>query len=352
MTTSAEATEEGLPLTDYSGRFQCARPEVWHQPTNQSALRRALREAYARGQPIRVRANGHSMNGQSLPRAGECLIDMTACRHFRFDRPGTVTVGAGAAVWDVAALVRSNGFDLLVVNDGGQAASSVGGFMAAGGFGESSGLHGGFWETVEQVRLIGGDGRDHAFGPDDAVFPWLFGSMGQLGVAWEFDLKIAPLAGAARPYPQGASGRVEASQPDWERIVWFTVFAPLDRATAARQDMIDIGVRHRHAWVGRWPYAYEIRLQRFNPPLVHPEQTSLGAVGIWGSEPEGGFDWEAMGAIERDVVALTTREPQYRRYIQTELRSQALQDYFSPDVWSRFMAHKAALDRAGLLNPL
>ena len=277
---------------------------------------------------------------------------MGECRHYSFDRPGTITVGAGAAIWDVATVLRAHGFDLLVFNDGGQAASSIGGFMSAGGFGENSRLHGGFWETVEQVTLIAGDGCKFSLQPGDELFPWLFGSMGQLGVAWEFQLKIAPLAGTSEVYPAGKSGLVVPSYPNWERIVWFTIFAPGECATQAREDMVEIGVKHRHSWVGLWPYSYEILMQRFIPPLVHPQQTSLGAVGIWGSEPDGGFDWEAIYSIERDVVELTTRHPEYRRYIQAELRSQPLEEYFAPDIWLQFMEYKGNLDPAGLFNPL
>lgn len=345
--------ESTSPLSDYGGwRGSCAR-YLLVEPSNLEDLQAAVLWANDRRLPIRIRGNGHSMNGSSAPRADELLISMRQCSHFRFEEEGTITVGAGAAVWDVNAIAREHGFRLLVYNDGGSAASSVGGYLSAGGFGEGSAYFGGFWETVEEILMIAGNGRILRLTPADPDFRWIFGSMGQLGIAFELKLRVLPCTKSLRPYPAGVNGLVERSEPQWEPILWYTLFVPESECADARRKIIEIGARHCHAWRGRWPYSYSIRFRRFNPPLIHPLQESLVAVGIWGTPHSDGFDHDAIAGIETGVDQLAATNPHYRRYIQSELTPEGydFERYFGPVVYSGFTDLKRALDPMGLMAP-
>jgi FAD/FMN-containing dehydrogenase len=177
--------------------------------------------------------------------------------------------------------------------------------------------------------------------------------MGQLGVAFELKLSILSHGKSAQPYPAGLNGTIETSQAKWEPILWYTLFVPEPEGTDARRKIIAIGARYRHAWRGRWPYSYPIRFREFNPPLVHPVQESLLAVGIWGTPHESGYDREAIAGIETEVDQLAAANPRYRRYIQSELTPEGYdyQRYFGPAVYAGFTTIKRAMDPLGLMVP-
>jgi FAD/FMN-containing dehydrogenase len=345
--------ETSKPLSDYGGSRKSTAHYLLVQPSNVEDLQAAVLWANDNQVPIRVRGNAHSMNGSSVPRADELLVSMRQCRHFRFEEEGTITAGAGAAIWDVNAVARDHGFSLLVYNDGNSAASSVGGYLAAGGFGEGSGSFGGFWETVKEISMVAGNGRILHLTPADPEFRWIFGSMGQFGIAFELKLRILPCARSVRSYPAGLSGLVKRSEAQWEPILWYTLFVPASESTQARRKIIAIGAKYRHAWRGRWPYSYSIRFHRFNPPLIHSLQESLTAVGIWGTPHSSGFDHEAITAIETNVDQLAAANPRYRRYIQSELTPEGydFECYWGPEVYSGFAAMKRIMDPMGLMVP-
>lgn len=343
--------ESADPLSDYGGWHGSSPRYILVEPSQIEDLQAAVLWANDKHVPIRIRGNGHSMNGASAPRADELLIYMRQCRHFRFEEEGTITIGAGAAIWDANATARQHGFRLLVYNDGDSAASSVGGYLCAGGFGEGSAYFGGFWETVEEIVMVAGDGRIVRFTPTDPEFRWIFGSMGQLGIAFELKLRVLPCTKTLRPYPAGVNGLVERSEPQWAPILWYTLFVPESDCADARREIIAIGAKYRHAWRGRWPYSYSIRFRRFNPPLIHPLQESLIAVGIWGTPHSDGFDRDAISQIEMSVDQLAAANPLYRRYIQSELTPKGydFERYFGPVVYSGFTAVKRTMDPMGLM---
>ena len=318
-------------LTDH-GRFHRS-SGTWREHALHGVEQAAelLREAHERGIPVRIRGRAHSMNGTAVPRDGELLLTTDSLSHFAFEEEGTVTVGAGAAVWDVDRMLETHGFSLLMCNDGGAAASSVGGFASAGGIGERSWLHGGFWETVAELTLVTRDGAVLRCTPEHPLFRWVFGAMGRLGVIVEAKLRIEPLG--SRPYPMGVRGTIARSEPQWPHDVWLTLFVPPPLEDAARGAIADLGRRHRHAWTPRHDFRYFIRFLTFNPPLVYPRNESFVAVGLWGTAADD--DFPALRALERDFAALAASHPSYRRYIQTELTFEDVDypAYFGSEVW-------------------
>jgi len=314
-----------------------------------------LEEANRLRTPVRLRGAGHSMNGSAVPRRDEILVSSSRLRRFRFDHDRTVTVGAGAAVWDVDRMLRSHGFQLLLCNDGGAAAATVGGFVAAGGIGVDTWRHGGFWETAEEVVLVTGSGEVVRSSPGDDLFPWIFGSMGQLGVIVEVTLRIRACDDAPQAvYPVGVQGDVAPSAADWESNVWFTLFVPEGAADRAARQLEELATRHRAAWQPRGGYGYFVRFHSFNPPLLYPAQASFVAVGVWGMTPPAVDDLDVVGlqGLERDIAGLVASEPAYRRYIQAELTFGPFDfaAYFGEHVFNAFRAHKLACDPKLLLG--
>lgn len=341
-----------MRLADYGGLVESSGDYHRAMADDLRSLQAAVLEANRSGTPIRIRGNGHSMNGTSLPRAGELLISSDAFCHFRFDQPGTITVGAGVAVWDVDRFLRQHGYRLLVVNDGAKPASTLGGYLSAGGFGASSAVEGGFWETVTAVTMVTGDGRIITSRPDQPLFPWLFGSMGQLAIFHEVTLRVAAVDGVTK-YPLGLSGHIAPTSAVWEKIAWFTLFAPARQRQPALRLLMEFERSHDHAWRRRPLYLYEIAFRTFNPPLIHPRQEPLIAAGIWGTPNAAGrFEAAKMTGLEADFMVLVHCHPDFRRYLQTEMtfHPEALRLNLGAAAYARFRELKRHFDPNHLLT--
>jgi FAD/FMN-containing dehydrogenase len=277
-----------------AARYDEYRPETIYEA--QSQICAVLKV----GNSVRVWAGGNSMSGAALPRKDETLLRLKGLNHFRFEIPGTISVGVGAMLWDVRDMLETFNYVLPVYN-GGWGAPSVGGFINAGGVGtcrrldflpegvakeraglgyqsldsriDSSGeeiyldvegykglseLHGGFWENVMSVTLIDGMGERRVIerGHDD--FPWLFGSYGQLGVMVEATLRIIPSEEALKPtYPLGQSGRVALNQPEdsqfsnsaptsggMEHLYWMSYAVSVEQEQKAWSELAEMVPRH------------------------------------------------------------------------------------------------------------
>jgi len=294
------------------------------------------------------------MNGSSVPRQGEVLITTARCNHFRFEEPLTVTVGAGACVWDVNETLRTFGYELPLLNDGGASGPSLGGYVSAGGIGAGAWLEGGFWETVAELVLLTGSGEVLRCTPDHPVFRWVFGSMGQLGLITELKLRIQPSKEApVAVYPLGVAGEVVATSAEWPDDVWLTLFVPEDALEPARDQLRELQREHSDAWVPREDYAYFMRSVTFNPPLVYPHQGSFFALGIWGTVSDlNDVAIARLRHLERDFAALVKSEPTYRRYIQAELAfdDAELATYFGEDILREFRNVKRDCDPNMLLG--
>ncbi|WP_437552511.1 FAD-binding oxidoreductase [Sorangium sp. So ce367] len=353
------------PISHYGGLRRSAEAFCEISPASSAELADALGKAHRHGVPVRIRGQGHGLNGASLPGAGELLLRTERLGDVRFEAEGTVTAGGGAVLWDVRDVVERHGFTVPVVNDG-HAGPSVAGFVAAGGFGPGSSLHGGFWENVAAVTLVDGTGRLRRVDRDDALFPWLFGAMGQLGVIADATLDLVPLDRAnPPPYPTGAGAtreHIAASQalkgpvPDEheraEELVWFTLFTPGKRLAVAQARIAALEAAHAGLLDYRRRYAYPIRQRRPVPPLVYPRDEPFFAIGSWGAlRPPPG---DAAGPLRAYAEELTRHAVELgcRRYIQSEATwdVDAYRACFGDETYEALRDLKAQQDPALLLN--
>ena len=348
-------------IADFSGLRSSAAGYEEAAPESLEQLCRAAADAYTRGKPVRVRAQGHSLNGASLPAAHELLVRTTELRQVRFEARGSVTAGAGTVLWILQRILNERGFDLPVLNDG-YPGPTLGGYLAAGGFGPRSAVHGGFWDNVLSLMVVDGRGRPHGIMPADPRFPWLFGAMGQLGIVAEARLAIIPLAGAA-PYPHGERLRAPrlmerhvplqfAPQGD-ERLFWFTLFVPEGDLAEAHRELVALEARHRGTLRFAERYTYPVRYRGRVAPLVYPEALSFVATGAWGWLADGSASsLERLFAFDRDFMALAASRPPWRRYIQSELPSgpETYRRCFGEARYEDLRRLKSELDPASLLN--
>jgi FAD/FMN-containing dehydrogenase len=344
------------PLGDFSALRRGAAPFCEVVPPGTREVAAVVRRASELGVPLRLRAQGHSLNGASLPQPGELLVSLRALRRARFDSPGQVTAGAGCVLWRLQSMLASHGFALPVVNDG-YAGPTVGGYVAAGGFGPGSAEHGGFWDNVERLELVDGRGELLSLGRSDPRFPWLFGAMGQLGVVVEASLRIVP--GVHEPaYPLGAAAEIPALDPQAaepgadEQLFWFTLFVPEPDAADAHAALS--ALEHRHGAL-RYSerYLYRVAHRGGSAPLVYPEPRAFVATGAWGWLREVSDAGAAhVQALDRDFMELALGRPGWRRYIQTEFSAspEAYRRCFDPSAWSRFVGLKRDLDPGELFN--
>ena len=351
------------PIADFSGAKSIAATFCRVAPPTVEDVCRVVSRAHEHDLPIRTRAQGHSLNGSSLPAPGELSLSTENLRAIRFDEPGTVTVGCGAVLWILQHVLRRQEFDLPVLNDG-YPGPSVGGFIASGGFGPRSGLFGGFWNNVIDVGLLDGQGNLHRISRTHPLFPWLFGSMGQLGIFVDAKLAIVPReARSSPPYPLGMS--LQAPQlvapkvpaefvvnAD-ERLFWFTLFVPDERIEEAHVELR--GLENRFSTILRFQerYRYAILNRDIVAPLVYPYAQSFTATGAWGWLADSSPDSIAkLRGFDREFMELSASRPEYRRYVQSELASgpDTYERCFGAEIYRQLLRIKTKLDPKWLLN--
>jgi FAD/FMN-containing dehydrogenase len=349
------------PIADFSGLRWSSSDFEEAAPRSAEELCRIVRSAYAEDRPVRIRGQGHSLNGSSLPLGNELLLRTGELRDVHFAARGSVTAGCGTVLWVLQSVLRAHGFDLPVLNDG-YPGPTVGGYLAAGGFGPDSKIHGGFWNNVVALKFVDGTGRLREVAASEPLFPWLFGSMGQLGILVEATLAIVALQGPAR-YPAGQRLRAPqlaevhvplqfAPRGD-ERLFWFTLFVPDEELAGAQRELLALEARHAGALRFAERYCYPIRHRGMVAPLVYPEARPFTATGAWGWLGDASREAvEKLLEFDRGFMTLAMSRPGYRRYIQSELPAgpQIYEQCFGPAIYAEFRRIKSDLDPKYLLN--
>src|SRR5258708_498909 len=351
------------PITDFSGLESQASIFCQVAPHSTEVVRRILSRDNEHALPILTRAQGHSLTGSSLPHSGDLSFSTESLRVIRFDDPGTVTVGCGVVLWILQHVLDRLEFDLPVLNDG-YPGPSVGGFMASGGFGPRSDLFGGFWNNVIDVGLIDGLGNTHRVARTDPLFPWLFGSMGQLGIFVDAKLAIVPReARTSPPYPLGTKllapllvapkVPAEFAVGGDERLFWFTLFVPDECIDDAHRELRQLERRHSKVLRFQERYRYPILFRDVVAPLVYPYARRVTATGAWGWLTDSGIDRIAkLRDFDLEFMELGASRPDYRRYVQSEMPSGpgVYEKCFGPKIYAHFLRLKTKLDPKWLLN--
>src|SRR3546814_5583637 len=105
-------------LYDYGKLYHSSENYAVASPRSATEVQALIARARRTGKALRVRASGHTFSGATLPRQGELLLRTDRIDHYRFEQPGTVTVGAGAIAWDVRDFVAAHGLRMPVYNGG------------------------------------------------------------------------------------------------------------------------------------------------------------------------------------------------------------------------------------------
>ena len=339
-------------LSDYGGhRARAPFDEV--APTSLKQVQRIVRMSYARGIPIRIRGNGHSMNGSTLPRPKELLVRTEKLNFFEVLSNNTVRVGAGATIWDLNQRLIQHGYKLKICN-AGAAVGTVGGYLCAGGVADdlSNAVYGGFWATVNEITLVIHDGNVVVLRRKDPLFRWLFGSMGQLGFIVEVKLSLLKLRqGVRRRLIRGKIAR--SAGFTGKKFHWFTLFCPKEKAVLALRKLSALAARHEREWDVSTFYELPFKFHEFNPPLLYPKQKPFVGVGMWGTPVKGNaLARKTLEKLETEFQAICASDSSFRRYIQTEWMPERpnYAAYFGKKIYAELTRLKKRVDPLHLIN--
>lgn len=177
-------------------RLFTARPSGVVQPKTEQEAVEAIREAYAKGEPIVFRGAGSSAFGQSVPVLGGLVLDASFLKQVRSFDPdnGTVTVEAGARWADLAAFLDERNWAFGSYPSSWY--STVGGWVQTGGCGISTHRFGALRSQVTALRVCVGNGQIMELNNGHPDFEAFFQTEGQMGLVLQATLRI-------RPKPEG-----------------------------------------------------------------------------------------------------------------------------------------------------
>lgn len=166
-------------------RYASRSADLIVQPRSIDHLKQVFRTAMNNRIPVVLRGAASSGFGAVLPTHGGMCVDLGWFRR-------VLKVDSGRNLVMVEAGVRWS--DLI--NQGvplrsypTNIFSTVGGWVATGGYGVGSAKYGHLLEQIEWMRVILPDGTDMTYRPDEKEFEYFFGSDGQLGVVAEVALR-------------------------------------------------------------------------------------------------------------------------------------------------------------------
>lgn len=332
--------------------------EVW--PHNTEEVTKLVSLAYGNHLPIRIQGAAHSENGSSLPHAFELLIHTTKLNQITFDRIGRVTVGAGIPVALVKILVEKNSSFFLPVANDGDIAPTVGGYISAGGIGPSSLKYGGFWEHVFEITLVTGKGKVLIIRRDHPLFPYIFGSMGQLGIITQVKLNLLRDANKNYFYPLNQTAAVDyptTTGYHWTKhyasksMYWLNLFVAPDQVQEAKLLLSALQKKYPHALAYKPIYLWPVTYISLMPPLLYDKKESFIAIGIWGNTSTDQNSLEQFKQLQHDF-SLVIQQKKYKSYIQTEIMSgpNYYKNYFPETTFREFKKIKSTLDPEYLFN--
>lgn len=130
---------------------------------------------------------------------------------YTFTKDGIVTVGGSICMEQLQRFLDKYHYGLPVSPRGVSAPGygpTVAGFITAGGITDKSNKFGGFWENVERIKMVTGDGLTKEFNKKSPEFPHLFANYGLLGIITEADLNIVSEQNVSPKYPLGVTGNL------------------------------------------------------------------------------------------------------------------------------------------------
>lgn len=354
------ATVSAQPQADF-GRINTSSICHWEAwPHTTQEVSQLVRIAYANNIAIRTQGASHSENGTSLPHANELLIHTTRLNDIHFLSQNRLLADAGVPVLLAKQWVDANTSFIMPIANDNTIASTIGGFISAGGMSSASSKYGGFWEHVRAITLVTANGNILHVKKPNPLFLFLFGSMGQLGIITQAELNLLPNDKKFFTYPLNKSITIPYASTNgyhWTKssadtpIYWFNLLVPIQKVAEASSDLRALQIYYPHALNYIPLYHWQIQVISPPPPLIYDKQQSFCMIGLWGTKANFPDSHTALMQLENAFSALVLQK-KYKRYIQAEISAspRRYQNYFSPAVLLQFQQLKSATDPKFLFN--
>jgi cytokinin dehydrogenase len=178
-------------FADDFGHLVRKRPRAVLKPASAGDIAEAVRWAGSQGLTVAARGKGHSTYGRAMVDGG-IVIDMRTMRKVHRVESDCVVVEAGATWEEVLDATLPRGLAPPVLTN--YLGLSVGGTLAVGGIGGSTSRHGMQTDSVVELDVVTGDGRELTCSAE--INPDLFNAaragLGQCAIITRATLRLVP----------------------------------------------------------------------------------------------------------------------------------------------------------------
>jgi hypothetical protein len=343
---------EKVPIKDYSGIYESTGRYEEERPENIAEAIKIIKNAYKEGKFLRFSGNHHSQNGFSLPKKDEVLINTKYLNEIVFLSETEIRVGAGVNLWYLNEYLRPFNLKLPLINGGG-AAPGLGGFISAGGISPESKKYGGFWENVEEITLIINNGKTKKVKRNDALFPWIFGSMGQLGLIVNAKLKMVLINSymkASLPIKKKFNFKYFYNGKHKRPLYWFNFFLTKEQVNQGKEEFKGFVNKYKKYFRDLESYTWPIKFREFNPPLIFPRNETFICLGVF-SYMKRPYGSEILKMVDEEFFKIVQKN-NFGRYIQSErdIRPEGFRNLWGEKIYNKFYSLKKELDPKFLFN--
>ncbi len=290
------------------------------KPKDIDELKKLIYSSKINKSKIIISGKNHSANGSSISNANEVSLSVIQFNKILI-KEDRVIVGAGVIVEELDKILRKNGYCLITKNEGGNG-PTVGGFISAGGIGNSNNV--GFWETVFKIKFIDGKGKINELTPQNKNFKWLFGSMGQLGVIYEAEIKIKKLTENDSIEPKNDTTSLFKNN----YFFWFPFFVDTQKKDSLKLLVEKLIFQlNSNPKLSNIQYflnqeGIDITFKNFNPPLLFNNDRNFTVIGIKLFIEKSDTTYVAKLTFLRSLIDDFLIENQIKSYFQVSFYEQ------------------------------
>ncbi|MBN1663643.1 MAG: FAD-binding protein [Deltaproteobacteria bacterium] len=175
-------------------------PDFVVQPKNVDEIRKVLAFADEKKIPVIPRGAASWGFGGVIPTHGGIVIDLSPFRRVLYlNKPQkTVTVEAGARWSDIDIVAKKEGLCLMTYPS--SKFSTVGGWIATGGYGINSFRYGHLSKQIVSMTVVMPSGESKKITPNDPEFEYFVSTEGEFGIIVEINLKLRDVPEASYPH--------------------------------------------------------------------------------------------------------------------------------------------------------
>jgi FAD/FMN-containing dehydrogenase/NAD-dependent dihydropyrimidine dehydrogenase PreA subunit len=185
-------------------------PDFVVQPKSIDDIVNVIKTANTMKVPVIPRGAASWGFGGVIPTKGGIVIDLSPFRKvLKIDKAQkTATVEAGARWADIDIYARKQGLCLMTYPS--SKFSSIGGWIATGGYAINSYKYGHLSKQIESITVVTGSGEVKKLTPADKEYKYYFETEGQVGIVAEVVLKLRDIPKGSFPHLLYFPGNKEA----------------------------------------------------------------------------------------------------------------------------------------------